>query len=52
MPAIVFFALISVVGALLMFLGAKSKKLGRIFLILLGIVLLLPGVYGVLTSLF
>lgn len=52
MPAIVFFALITGVGALLMFLGAKAHKLGKVLLILLGILLLLPGVYGVLTSLF
>jgi len=52
MTPLVFFALITVVGALLLFLGAKTHKFAKVLLILLGTILLLPGVYGLLTVFF
>ena len=52
MTPLAFFALLTIVGALLLFLGTKTHKFAKVLMILLGIVLLLPGVYGLLTVFF
>ena len=52
MSPTVFFALLTVVGAVLLFLATRTHKLAKALLFLLGTVLLLPGVYGLLTAFF
>ena len=52
MSALSFFALMAIVAAILIFIGSRAVKLVKFLLIAIGVILLLPSVYGLLTAFF